>query len=40
MKQRKNGRISQIFCFKILKDGNVLCEALVVTYRIVSLLLV
>ena len=25
----KNGKISQIFCFKVLKDGNLLCEALV-----------
>ena len=29
MKQCKNGKSSQIFCFKILKDGNLLCEALV-----------
>ena len=29
MKQRKNGKSSQIFCFKLLKDGNLLCEALV-----------
>ena len=29
MKQRKNSKISQIFCFKLLKDGNLLCEALV-----------
>ena len=29
MKQRKNGKISQIFCFQLLKDGNLLCEALV-----------
>ena len=29
MKQLKNGKISQIFCFKRLKDGNLLCEALV-----------
>ena len=27
MKQRKNGKSSQIFCFKLLKDGNLLCEA-------------
>ena len=25
----KNGKVSQIFCFKILKDRNLLCEALV-----------
>ena len=29
MKQRKNGKSSQICCFKLLKDGNFLCEALV-----------
>ena len=29
MKQRKNGKISQIFCFKLLKYGNLLCEALI-----------
>ena len=29
MKQRKNGKSSQIFCFNLLKDGNLLCEALV-----------
>ena len=29
MKQRKNGKSSQIFCFKFLKDGNLLCVALV-----------
>ena len=29
MKQRKNGKSSQIFCFQLLKDGNLLCEALV-----------
>ena len=29
MKQRKSGKSSQIFCFKLLKDGNLLCEALV-----------
>ena len=29
MKQRKNGKSSQIFCFKLSKDGNLLFEALV-----------
>ena len=29
MKQRKNGKILQIFCFKLSKDGNSLCDALV-----------
>ena len=29
MKQRKTGKISQIFCFKLSKDGNVLFDALV-----------
>ena len=29
MKQRKNGKSSQIFYFKLLKDGTLLCEALV-----------
>ena len=29
MKQCKNGKSLQIFCFKLLKDGNLLCEALV-----------
>ena len=29
MKQPKNGKSSQIFCFKLLKDGSLLCEALV-----------
>ena len=29
MKQGKNGHILQIFCFKILKDRNLLREALV-----------
>ena len=29
MTQRKNGKISQIFCFKLSKDGNLLCDALV-----------
>ena len=29
MKQHKNGKSSQIFCFKLSKDGNLLCEALV-----------
>ena len=29
MKQSKNGKSSQIFCFKLLKDGNLPCEALV-----------
>ena len=29
MKQCRNGNISQIFCFKLLKDRNLLCEALV-----------
>ena len=29
MKKRTNGKRSQIFCFKLLKDGNLLCEALV-----------
>ena len=29
MKQRKNGKSSQMCCFKRLKDGNLLCEALV-----------
>ena len=29
MKQRKNGKSSQIFCFKLSKNGNLLCEALV-----------
>ena len=28
MMQHKNGKISQMFCFKLLKDGNLLCEAL------------
>ena len=28
MKQHKNGKSSQIFCFKLLKDGNLLCEAM------------
>ena len=28
MKQRKNGKSSQICCFKLSKDGNLLCEAL------------
>ena len=28
MKQRKNGKILQVFCFKLLVDGNLLCEAL------------
>ena len=32
MKQRKNGKSSQIFCFKLLKDGHLLCEALVKNY--------
>ena len=39
MKQRKNGKSSQTFCFKLLKDGNLLCEALsriVVTYHLFS----
>ena len=39
MKQRKNVKGSQIFCFKLLKDGNLLCEALVqncMTYQIFS----
>ena len=27
MKKRKNGKSSQIFCFKLLKDENLLCEA-------------
>ena len=29
IKQSKNGKSSQVFCFKLLKDGNLLCEALV-----------
>ena len=29
MKQRKNGKSSQIFCVKLLKDGNFLGEILV-----------
>ena len=29
MKQRKTGKISHIFCFKLSKDGNLLCDALV-----------
>ena len=29
MKQCKNGKSSQIFCFKLLKEGHLLCEALV-----------
>ena len=29
MKQRKNGKSSQLCCFKLMKDGNLLCEALV-----------
>ena len=36
MKQRKNGKSSQIFCFKLLKDGNLLCEALVKNYSDLS----
>ena len=29
MKQRKTGKISHIFCFKLSNEGNFLCEALV-----------
>ena len=29
MKQRENGKSSQIFCFKLLEDGNLPYEALV-----------
>ena len=29
MKQRKKGKSSQIFCFNLLKDGHLLCKALV-----------
>ena len=29
LKQRENGKSSQIFCFKLLKDGTLLCEALI-----------
>ena len=29
MKQRNIGKISHIFCFKLSKEGNVLCDALV-----------
>ena len=36
MKQRKNGKSSQIFYFKLLKDGNLLCEALVKNYSDLS----
>ena len=36
MKQRENGKSSQIFCFKLLKDGNLLCEALVQNYSDLS----
>ena len=36
MKQRKNCKSSQIFCFKLSKDGNLLCEALVQNYSDLS----
>ena len=36
MKQRKNGKISQIFCFMLLKDGNLLCEAVVQNFSDLS----
>ena len=29
MKQHNNGKGSQIFCFKLSKDGNLLCDAFV-----------
>ena len=36
--QRKNGKSSQIFCFKLLKDGNLLCEAMLQPDRVTVLL--
>ena len=36
MKQRKNGKSSQTFCFMLLKDRNLLCEARVQKCRDLS----